>query len=223
MDGADKKQYYILDLPDMDPNYIDSLQMKLKENGVHSEQHFVSHRDGRMSRCLSISNDGSESAIKFLFLCGKQKDPVLDLTEPTIRPPMPPKPLKQVNLKKGMNVAVDIYNPPILKMGANKETTFDLKDILNQKRIDFLKGGGIMLLGRNPLSPYAKIPSEVRNYQGVVKSYQIGETDGTVSNAQGYLYMARDGKFYYKDCSSYGTHLFLRPEKTFNKQMSYSR
>ena len=218
--GGAGSKLYILDLPNMDKNYITSLQYKLSAKGVGSRIEVVNHSDGSVSRCLVIPDDGSKNAQRFLNLCGVGGN---EIEQEKTRPPMPPKPLKQVNLKKGMNVAVDIYNPPILKMGANKETTFDLKDILNQKRIDFLKGGGIMLLGRNPLSPYAKIPSEVRNYQGVVKSYQIGETDETVSNAQGYLYMARDGKFYYKDCSSYGTHLFLRPEKTFNKQMSYSR
>ena len=119
---------------------------------------------------------------------------------------------------------IDPYHPPILKIGADKKTTFDLVYILNKKRIDFLKQGGIMLLGRNPLAQGAKIPAEVRDYQGDVKAYQIGEMDGTVSNAQGYIYLARDGQFYYKDCSMHGTHLLLRQkERTPYRTVTHSR
>ena len=80
-----------------------------------------------------------------------------------------------------------------------------------------------MLLGRNPASIHAKIPLEVQNYSGQVKGYLINNADDTVSNAQGYIYMARDGKVYYKDCSTFGTHLFLRSEKLMNQHLSCER
>lgn len=219
----DGKKAYVLELPDMDKNYMLSLKEKFLSKGVSVYEEVARHSDGRANWCLAILDDGSKNVNRFLSLCGiRSEKEVSSETEKTL-PPMPPHPQKQVYLKKGMVTEINPYNPPILKVGKEKTITFDLQSILTQKRIDFLRSGGIMLLGRNPISKYAKIPPEVQNYQGQVKAYLINDADTSVSNAQGYLYMARDGKVYYKDCSTFGTHLFLRSEKTKNRQFAYER
>lgn len=223
---GDNKSVYVLELPNMDKDYVSSLRRSLWSEGVHASEEMLQHSDGMVIRCLMIDDNSVENVNRFFDLCGVQKkeEVVSNTKQETVRPPVPPKPLKQVNLKRGMATMIDPYHPPILKIGADKKTTFDLAYILNKKRIDFLKQGGIMLLGRNPLAQGAKIPAEVRDYQGNVKAYQIGEMDGTVSNAQGYIYLARDGQFYYKDCSMHGTHLLLRQkERALYRTVTHSR
>ena len=76
-----------------------------------------------------------------------------------------------------------------------------------------------MLIGRNPQSQHAKIPSELKNIR--CESFKIPNSDNYVSNVQGYFFADQYGNILYKDTSSNGlkmeTYLTAKDEKMDEK------
>ena len=104
-------------------------------------------------------------------------------------------------------------NLPILKMGTNLKV--DLKEILTPYRMQKLKQGSVILIGRD-IASQKKLPSELKGYP--MHGLNLIGADPSVSRLHGYLFY-NNKRLYYTDCSSNGT--IVQQHKKRETQLNY--
>lgn len=191
---------YTLDMPNMDPSYIDDVYGHILANGIHVKKTYAIHRDGFSSRLLQIVNT-PENIKKFIEKCETSK-------QTKVREDIWPKPDERKcgygkQIFNNAIIAIDVENPPIFQVGKYKNISVDFNEFLSPKNKKFLKEGGLILVGKNPDSLAIDLPKEVMDK--ACKYCAFKESDPTVSRLQGYLFVDREGFLCYKECSTNGS------------------
>ena len=134
---------YTLDMPNMDPSYIDDVYGHILANGIHVKKTYAIHRDGFSSRLLQIVNT-PENIKKFIEKCETSK-------QTKVREDIWPKPDERKcgygkQIFNNAIIAIDVENPPIFQVGKYKNISVDFNEFLSPKNKKFLKEGGLILL-----------------------------------------------------------------------------
>ncbi len=191
---------YTLDMPNMDPSYINDVYGHILANGIHVKKTYAIHRDGFSSRLLQIVNT-PENIKKFIEKCETSK-------QPKVREDIWPKPDERKcgygkQIFNNAIIAIDVENPPIFQVGKYKNISVDFNEFLSPKNKKFLKEGGLIFVGKHPDSLAIDLPKEVMDK--ACKYCAFKESDPTVSRLQGYLFVDREGFLCYKECSTNGS------------------
>ena len=204
---------YTLDMPNMDPSYINDVYSYIICNGIKVKKGYAIHKDGFSSRLLQIENT-PENVNKFFEKCKLQKNTKK-------RTDMWPKVDEKEccygqTIFNGKVIAVDVKNPPIFRVGKNTAIKIDFNDILSAENKKFLKEGGVILMGRNPTSLEIEIPREIMDK--ACRYYTFRKNDMSVSRLQGYLFVDKKGGLCYKECSVNGSIVQKRDGNLFDMQ-----
>ena len=214
--GKNGAECYVLDMPNMNPDYIYEVFGVLMREGLKANIKYITHSDDFSSRCIVLDNT-FENNRKFLCMCqkhGSYRGPIDLPNSKHNYPPVHPRDCKyNQTLDKGQEAIIDVNNMPVLCMGENLITQVSVEKLLTLETISFLNNGGIFVIGRNPHAKGINFPREF--YGKYVKGKVLENSDSSVSKFHGYFYM-KNGFVYYKDYSSNGT--FIRPNKAFESR-----
>lgn len=203
---------YVLDMPNMDPEYVREVFDVLRYEGLKGETSFIVHSDGFSSRCVVLENSPQNNQI-FLKLCQKYGTYNGHVTPPEEEeyPPVNPKDCKyNQTLRKGDVAVIDMHNLPTICVGKTFSDELRLAKFFTPERINFIREGGILVIGRNPHSKSVEVPYELTGKH--VKGITLDGADNSVSKFHGYFFM-KNGYVCYKDYSTNGT--YIRPQNQY--------
>ena len=215
LSGVNGGKFYVLDMPNMNPDYVKDVFSILLCEGLKGRIDFIRHHDNFSSRCIVLDNT-SENNYRFLSLCkkyGYNHGKIFPPEKVDEYPPVNQRDCKYNQiLSKGNDVVIDIYNMPVLSMGENFATRLDLSEVLTSERLKFINQGGVIVVGRNPHSKSILIPHELIGKQ--VKGITIDGAPDSVSKFHGYFYM-KNGYICYRDYSTNGS--CIRPSNAYHR------